>query len=218
MMAIYRRDHHGGNGQEIDVSLFEPLFRLVESQVIGYDKLGFVKQRLGNRLEEDSPRNAYETADGKFVTISASSPRTWERFAEAIGRRELITDPRFVNNASRCANADALDEIVVAWHRARTLDEVLGVFESYDVVAGPVYDIAAIFADAQYKAREAIISVADPDFGSLRMQNVVPKFSDTPGRVRHGGLAMGSHNDEIYLDVLQLERAEYASLRTAGII
>ncbi len=110
MFAIYERDNSGsGVGQEIDVSLYEPLFRLVESQVIGFDQMGIVKQRQGNRLAEDSPRNTYKSRDGKWVAISASSQKTFERFATAMGMPELIADPRYCTNSSRCEHADALD-------------------------------------------------------------------------------------------------------------
>lgn len=217
MFAIYHRDR-SGHGQSIDVSLFEPLFRLVEAQVIGYDKLHLVKKRVGNRLEEDAPRNAYETSDGKYVTISASSPRTWERFTQAIGRPELATDPRFKDNASRCASVEALDAIVAPWHKERTLDGILQIFAQYDVVAGPIYDIEQIFADAHYQVREAIVQVADPDLGQVKMQNVHPKFSRTPGKVRHPGLAKGFHNDTVYLQELNLAADRYATLRRDGII
>jgi len=218
MMAIYSRDHAGGVGQEIDISLFEPLFRLIDAQVVGYDKLGLIKKRLGNRLEEDSPRNAYETSDGKYVTLSASSPRTWERLARAIGRPDLVRNPKFINNAARCANSDELEQIIAQWHRERTLADVLAIFEESDVVAGPIYDIAAIFEDAHYRVREAIIDVPDQDFGRLRMQNVVPKFSRTPGRIRHTGLAKGENNEEVYLGMFGMTADEYSSLRQAGVV
>lgn len=217
MFAIYHRDRTG-RGQEVDVSLFEPMFRLVESQVIGFDQLHLAKQRVGNRLEEDAPRNVYPTSDGKYVTVSASSPRTWERFAQAIGRPDLITDPRFKDNASRCANVDELDAIVSRWHGERSLAEVLATFEDHDVVAGPIYDIEQIFADVHYQARQVIVRVPDPDLGSVRMQGVVPMFSRTPGAVRHPGLSLGQHNEEVFLDELGMARERYDQLRAAGVI
>lgn len=217
MSALYQRSRTG-RGEVVDVSLFEPLFRLVESQVIAFDRLGLVKQRVGNRIEEDAPRNAYETADGKYVVISASSPRTWERFAHAIGHPELITDPRFVDNAARCENVEALDEIVSVWHRMRTLDEILAIFKAEDVVAGPIYGIEEIFEDMQYRAREMIVSVMDPALGELKMPGVVPRFARMPGSIRHPGLEIGAHNEEIYLGELGLSVAEYEELREQGVL
>ena len=143
MFAVYNRDHNGGRGQEIDVSLYEPLFRLVEAQVIGFDQLGIVKTRQGNRLAEDSPRNTYETSDGRWIGISASSQRTFERLAAAIGMPNLIGDPRFVDNGSRCTNDVALDEIIAVWFRQRTCDDVMKLFDQADVVAWDPCSISA---------------------------------------------------------------------------
>ena len=136
MFAVYDRDHHGGVGQEIDVSLYEPLSRLVESQVIGYDQLGIVKQRMGNRLAEDSPRNTYQMRNGQWISISASSQRTYERLVEAMGMPELIVDPRFKTNESRCVNDVALDELLAAWFVKRDLSDIMYLFEHAGVVAG----------------------------------------------------------------------------------
>jgi crotonobetainyl-CoA:carnitine CoA-transferase CaiB-like acyl-CoA transferase len=218
MFAIYNRDHGDGKGQEIDVSLYEPLFRLVESQVIGFDQLGIVKQRQGNRLAEDSPRNTYLTRDGRWVGISASSQRTFERLAEAMGMPGLITDPRFVDNASRCANDVALDEIIAAWFRERNCDELMALFDRAEVVAGPVLDIRDIVMDPQYLARQNIVPVPDDDFGSVRMQNVVPRFSATPGEVRHSGRALGADNESVYTEVLGLTQTQYRALIEEGVI
>lgn len=218
MFAIYNRDHGDGKGQEIDVSLYEPLFRLVESQVIGFDQLGIVKQRQGNRLSEDSPRNTYPTRDGRWIGISASSQRTFERLAEAMGMPELITDPRFVDNASRCENDVALDDILAAWFKQRDCNDLMRLFDQAEVVAGPVLDIRDIVKDPQYIARENIVSVHDDDFGSVRMQGVVPKFSNTPGEVRHSGRALGADNEEIFRDVLGLTDRQFQELVQEGII
>ncbi len=218
MFAIYNRDHGDGKGQEIDVSLYEPLFRLVESQVIGFDQLGIVKQRQGNRLSEDSPRNTYLTRDGRWIGISASSQRTFERLAEAMGMPELITDPRFVDNASRCENDVALDDIIAAWFKQRDCDDLMQLFEKAEVVAGPVFDIRDIVKDPQYLARENIVSVPDDDFGSVRMQGVVPKFSNTPGEVRHSGRALGADNAEVFKRMLGLTAAQFEELGREGII
>jgi len=218
MFAIYNRDNGGGAGQEIDVSLYEPLFRLVESQVIGFDQLGIVKHRQGNRLAEDSPRNTYETRDGRWIGISASSQRTFERLASAMGMPDLITDPRFVDNSSRCANDVALDTRIAAWFRERECDAIMALFEKAEVVAGPVLDIRDIFNDPHYIARENVLSVPDDDFGRVRMQGVTPKFARTPGEVRHSGGALGADNRAIYIDELGLSESEFSALQSEGVI
>ena len=218
MFAIYNRDHTTGRGQEIDVSLYEPLFRLVEAQVIGFDQLGIVKQRQGNRLAEDSPRNTYETSDGRWIGISASSQRTFERLASAMDMPHLIGDARFVDNSSRCANDVALDEVIAAWFKQRTCDDVMALFDQTDVVAGPVLNIGDIVNDPHYIARQNIVSVPDNDFGHVRMQGVVPRFAETPGAVRHSGGALGVDNRAIFIDEFGLSESEFAALQAEGII
>jgi crotonobetainyl-CoA:carnitine CoA-transferase CaiB-like acyl-CoA transferase len=218
MFAVYRRDQGGtGSGQEIDVSLYEPLFRLIEAQVIGFDQLGIVKKRQGNRLAEDSPRNTYETRDGRWIGISASSQRTFERLAEAMGMPGLITNPRYKDNVARCENADELDATVASWFKARDSKEIMALFDKANVVAGPVYDIADIFADPHYAARENIVPVPDTDFGTVRMQNVTPRFSETPGRLRHSGGDLGADNAEVYAK-LGISDKEQQRLREANVI
>ena len=218
MFAIYNRDHGDGKGQEIDVSLYEPLFRLVESQVIGFDQLGIVKQRQGNRLSEDSPRNTYQTRDGRWIGISASSQRTFERLAEAMGLPQLISDPRFVSNASRCEHDVALDAIIAAWFVERDCDEVMALFERAEVVAGPVVDIRDIVQDPHYQARGNIVAVPDDDFGTVRMQGVVPRFLGTPGEVRHAGRGLGADNKSVFSELLGLSDAELETLHAKGIV
>jgi crotonobetainyl-CoA:carnitine CoA-transferase CaiB-like acyl-CoA transferase len=141
MFAIYQRDQGGGGlGQVIDVSLYEPLFRLIEAQVIGFDQLGIVKTRQGNRLAEDSPRNTYETRDGRWVGISASSQRTFERLVEAMGRPELANDPRYADNVTRCANADELDALIATCRVAR-LDGARGMQQADDARRPAVHTV-----------------------------------------------------------------------------
>jgi crotonobetainyl-CoA:carnitine CoA-transferase CaiB-like acyl-CoA transferase len=219
MFALYRRDHGGaGRGQEIDVSLYEPLFRLAEAQVIGFDQLGIVKTRQGNRLAEDSPRNTYETADGRWIGISASSQKTFERLCAAMGTPELAKDPRYATNALRCEHADTLDATVAAWFRTRTQAEVMATFDAADVVAGPVLDISDIMRDPHYAARGNIVEVPDVDFGTVRMQGVTPHFLETPGGVRHAGRSLGADNRAVFVGALGLPEAEFERLTAAGLI
>ena len=218
MFAIYDRDHGSGVGQEIDVSLYEPLFRLVESQVIGFDQLGIVKKRQGNRLAEDSPRNTYLTRDDRWIGVSASSQKTYERLVTAMGMPELITDSRFVDNASRCANDVPLDEIIAKWFRERDCASIMALFEAADVVAGPVLDIADIVEDPHYIARENIVSVPDVDFGHVRMQGVVPRFLRTPGEVRHSGGDLGADNEAVFKGRLKLSDDEFRRLQDEEVI
>lgn len=218
LMGLYERDHGKGFGQVADVSLYESLFRLVETQVIAYDQLNLVKGRNGNRMEEDSPRNAYGTADGAYVVISVGSNRVFERLAKAIGRPELAADDRFGSTAARVANAAVLDSMVAEWFSRLSANESLSRLRDEDVVAGPVYDIADIFRDEQYRARENIVSVPDPDFGAVKMVAPTPKFSRTPGAIRHPGGSLGQDNHWFYRQFLGLTQAEYDALEAEKAI
>jgi succinyl-CoA--D-citramalate CoA-transferase len=219
MLAVYERDVRGsGRGQVVDASLYESLFRMVEAQVIGFDQLGVVKQRKGNRMDEDSPRNAYRTRDGEYVAVSIGSQRMFERLTHALGRPELNEDPRFGSLSQRVEHGDVLDEMLAAWFAGQPLADAMRRLGEADVVAGPVYDVRRIWTDPQYAAREDIVEVPDPDFGHVRMQAVVPKLSRTPGRVVHPGLDRGAHNEEIYGGLLGLNAEDLARLRAARVV
>jgi crotonobetainyl-CoA:carnitine CoA-transferase CaiB-like acyl-CoA transferase len=217
LAALHERKS-SGKGEEVDVSLVEPLFRLAESQVIAYDQLGLVKKRVGNRLEEDSPRNAYPTSDDEWIALSASSDRTFERLAAAIGNPELPLDPRFATNPDRIANADELDAIVGDWIAVRTAEEVLRVFNEFDVVVGRIYDIEDIFQDPHFAARGAIAEVEDEHFGTVRMPGVVPRFVRNPCEVRRSGGSPGEDNDFVYRRLLGLTDDEVERLRAEDAI
>jgi crotonobetainyl-CoA:carnitine CoA-transferase CaiB-like acyl-CoA transferase len=135
-----------------------------------------------------------------------------------MGMADLIGDPRYASNASRCAHADDLDAAMAAWFRARDCDDIMRLFDAAHVVAGPVVTIADIVQDPHYAARSDIVSVPDDDFGTVRMQGVVPRFAATPGEVRHAGRGLGADNRAIYLDRIGLDAAELARLTEAGVI
>jgi succinyl-CoA---D-citramalate CoA-transferase len=219
MMAIYERDIRGSNvGQFIDVSLYESMFRLVDSQVIAFDQIGLVKSRNGNRMAEDSPRNTYRTRDGRWIAISAGSQKTFSRLVAAIGQPDLTTDARFNTNRRRVENADVLDGIMVRYFESVDAAEAMRQMVEFDVVAGPVYDIRDILGDEHFLARENVITVDDPDLGAVRMQGVIPKFSRTPGKVRHPGGHAGADNDWFYRRVLGLTDDACRDLKAKRVI
>lgn len=217
MFALHERQR-SGRGQEVDVSLYEPLFRLIEFQTIAYDQLGLVRERIGNRSTTDSPRNAYRTRDGRYITISASTQKSFDRLVDAMGMGDLARDPRFTDGLLRQRNADELDAIMAGWFLRHDFDDALGILERGEVVAGPILTIADIFKDPHYAARESIIPVRDPDFGTVRMQNAVPRLSRTPGAVRHPGGALGEHNEDVWIGEMGLTRQEFDTLRAARVI
>lgn len=218
MFAIFERDVSGsGKGQVIDVSLYEPLFRLFLGDVEAYDRLGEQRERTGNRHPSAAPRNVYETADG-HITLSASSQHIFENVMHAIDRPDLIHDPRFATNDDRVDNATELDALIEEWTSERTTEQAISEMEAADAIVGPIYDMGDIFEDDQYEARDDIIEIEDDELGTLRTANTVPKFSRTPGGVDHAGPRHGQHNEEVYLDELGLHRTTYERLRKGGII
>ena len=221
MFALFERDvgraGGSGEGQVIDMSLYEPLFRLFVSEVEAYDRLGEVRERIGNHHESAAPRNVYETADG-YMTLSASAQSIFENVAEAIGRPDIVDDPRFATNEARVDHADELDGIIEAWTRERSTDEAIEQMEAADAIVGPVYDMADIFDDEQYAARDDIVEMPDDDLGSLKTAAPVPRLTRTPGAIDHAGPGHGEHNDEVYLSEVGLDESAYDRLREEGVI
>ncbi len=218
LMALHFRDRRGEKGQMIDISLYEPLFRLLIPYIPQYTLLGERPERVGNRFPGAAPRNLYQTAEGEWLAISATTQRVFERLAQTMGKTDLISDPRFADNESRIAHVEALDAIVQEWTASRPLDGLLQTLQDAGAVAGPVYDVPRILADPQYEAREDVITVADHELGEIPMPAVIPKFSRTPGRVAHAGPRLGEHNEAIYGGLLGLAPDQLTRLAHEGVI
>jgi crotonobetainyl-CoA:carnitine CoA-transferase CaiB-like acyl-CoA transferase len=220
LAALYHRDALGGRrGQEIDVSLMESCFALLESAVPEYDRLGIVRQPAGTGLKGVAPSNIFKSRDGLWVVIAANQDNVFRRLCEAMGQPELGDDPRFATHLARGENQDEIEAIVAEW--AATLDarEIDRLLNEAGVVCGPIYTIADVFEDPQYRDREMLIEHEDEDFGTFIGPGIVPKFSATPGRVRWSGpWQEGSHNAEIYGGLLGLSDDELAELEAEGIV
>ncbi len=217
LMAVYHRQT-SGQGQVIDTSLYEPLFRLLIPHVTQYRTLGIEAGRTGNHFADAAPRNLYQARDGAWIALSATSQRVFERLAAAIGRPDLVEDERFGDNAARVRNRDALDAVLARWIGERSQDEILARLEESGAVAGPVYDIARILRDPQYASRDDVTAAHDPELGEIPMVGIVPKLSRTPGAVAWAGPALGAHNREIYGGWLGLDDREIEALRAGEII
>jgi crotonobetainyl-CoA:carnitine CoA-transferase CaiB-like acyl-CoA transferase len=218
MMALYHRDVHGGGGQLIDVNLIEPLARLIETSTLTYNQLGKVPGRVGNRLDASAPRNAYRTANDRWVAISSASPNLVVRVYRAVDRTDLAEDPEYVDPVRRQGHALEIDQAVADWIAKRTLDEVMAVFEAAEVAAAPIYDARQLLADEHLRARGSFIQIDDPDFGKATVQGPVVVMSETPGRVDHLGRGLGEDNDAIYGGLLGLDAERLDALRAAGTI
>tara|TARA_Y100000588_G_scaffold386067_1_gene480781 strand:+ start:726 stop:1925 length:1200 start_codon:yes stop_codon:yes gene_type:complete len=208
-MVALQEKNGSGKGQVIDMAIYEPLFTLLGPQVVDFDQLGLVQERNGSRLPFTAPRNTYRTKDEKWVSISGSAQSTFERMCKALEAPELINDPRFLDNRLRIQNAVALDEALQASIEMFDRDALLVLFDEFDAAAAPCNSIAEIFEDPHFKARENIVSVEDEELGEpIRMQNVVGKFSRTPGEIRHAGPKLGSSNKAILIEQLGFNEAD----------
>ena len=233
MMALYYRDGPRGDvpqpgqgspdtsergGQVIDVSLFEPLFRLCIPHVTMYDLLGISRERVGNDFPDAAPRNLYRSGDGRWLGLSATSQSTFETLARAMGLAGLITDPRFKDNAARLENREDLNQVLGGWLGQRSTEEAMDTLIPAGGVVGPVYDAAQIVDDPHYQAREDILNIDDPELGPTRMVGIVPKFSGTPGAVEHAGPRLGEHNRQVYSEWLGLGEQQLKDMASQGII
>jgi crotonobetainyl-CoA:carnitine CoA-transferase CaiB-like acyl-CoA transferase len=218
MMALYHRDLHGGGGQLVDLNLIEPLARLLESSTLGFDQLGVSPGRVGNRLDASAPRNAYHTADDRWLAVSSASPAIAVRVFRAIGRTDLAEDPDYIDPVRRQERATEVDDLVAAWVAERTLDEAMAVFMAAEVTAAPVYDAPQLLADEHLAARGTFVRVEDPDLGPMTVQSPVALMTETPGRIDHLGRALGADNDAVYGDLLGIDPDRRAALRAANVI
>src|SRR5947208_4963846 len=217
LVALREVEQRGGKGQVIDLPLLDPIFSILGPEAALYKLTGKIEERVGSRSNNTAPRNVYETRDGRFIAISASIQSMAERLYRAIGRADMIGDPRFRTNTDRVKNIDEAERPVAEFIRARTLAENLAAFERAEVTAAPVYDIDQFIADPHVKAREIVTELPDPEMGSVPMHHVVPRLSGTPGEIRNPAPALGEHNDAI-LGSLGLDAVAIADLRKRNVI
>lgn len=217
LMALYHRDVRGGTGQTIDVALFEAVFSVLGPLAAEHAAQGQVRDRHGSRSRNSSPRGIYRTADGGYLVVSASTPDTATRFLRAYGLDDLLTDPRFATNEARVRNAAALDALVVEAIAGRTLAEHRVIVDRDGLTAVPVQTIADLVDDPHWQARGLTVDVGD-DQGVVRMHNVVPRLSATPGSIRSPGPRLGADNEAIYGEELGLSAADLEWLRRDGVI
>ncbi len=217
MMALHARERTG-RGQVVDSAIYEAVLAVMESLITEYDKAGFVRERTGAILPHVAPSNVYPTKDGLFVLIAANQDSVFRRLASAMGRPELADDPRYATHSARGEHQSELDELISAWTAGQDSGPLGELLDTHGVPRGDIYRAPEMLKDAHFKAREAIISVMHPKLGELRMQNVAPRLSETPGSVRSVGPELGEHNGEVFAELLGLDQARLDALSEAGVI
>jgi len=217
LAAILERQR-SGKGQEVSLNLYEPLLSMMGNMVVGYDQLGEILQRRGNRSRSSIPRNAYLASDGRWVVISSTTDAMAKRVFRAIDRADLAEDPNLATNVLRAKRAEEIDGIVAAWVAGHTQHDALAALRAEEVACGPINDAEQFLDDPHVQAHESIATLDDPDLGRLRMPNVVPRFSRTPGRVRWAGKKQIGADTRALLLEAGYAPDEIHALAAAGVI
>ncbi len=218
MFALYQRDAQGGEGQMIDLALYEPTFRITADMMTKFAKTGAIRERIGNRNPTFAPAGTFKTRDGRFVQIAAGGDKVWQRLAEAMAVPGLATDARYAKSRDRIARADELEQLLADWIAEHDFADIDARFAAANVPFGGIYTAADIAEDPHYEARDNVVSVPDDEEGTVVMPGVVPKLAATPGRIAFAGPPIGRHNAEIYGGLLGKSEAELAALAADGVI
>ncbi|MEO3885259.1 CoA transferase [Nonomuraea sp. B5E05] len=217
IMVALRARESTGRGQVIDLAIIEPILGLLGPQMSAYKALGIVPERTGNRSTSNAPRNTYRTRDGRWLAISTSAQPIAERVVTLVGRPDLVEQPWFASGHGRVQHVDELDEAVASWIAERDADEVIARFEEVQAAVAPIYDVSDVSSDPQYAALNTFVDVPDEELGSVTMQNVLFRMSDTPGEIRWPGRPLGRDTDEVLAE-LDYPDERIAALREAGVI
>ncbi len=217
LLALRARDATG-KGQYIDIALYESVFRVLDEIAPAYARHGFVRERMGADTVNVAPHSHYRTGSGEWVAIACTSDKMWERLAAVMGRPELAADPEYATSPARAARKAEVNRIVGAWVAGLSLADVLARCDAGEVPCGPLYSIADIFADAQYRARGNLVEVEDPRVGPLVLPAAVPRLSETPAELRHTGRALGADTAEVLGRLAGLGPEVLRELKEAGVI
>ena len=217
MIALYERDARGGSGQQIDLSLFEAVFRFTDVMITAYDKLGIKRERSGNRHFAASPGDHYLAGDGKYVALTVAATNVFKRLCTAIGRPELADEPRFATHILRVENYDEINGIVTDWIHARPATDVIRILEANGLPHSLIFTPEDIVADAHYAARGAITTLEHPIIGTLKLPAIQPHFSNGPPPEMKPAPALGADTEAVLSELLGMPAAEIAALRSNGI-
>jgi crotonobetainyl-CoA:carnitine CoA-transferase CaiB-like acyl-CoA transferase len=217
ILAAKQHRDRTGEGQQIDVSLFESIFRFTDYLPLAYDLLGTVRERIGTQAPA-APHNHYPTSDGKWIAIACTSDRLFQRLAAAMDDHAWAADPGFQAMAQRSARRQEVDARVAAWTAQHTLADLQRVLDDAEVPNSPIYSVADAFADPQYAARQTLTTIDDPVLGPVKMPSPVPRLSATPATISRPAPEVGEHTAEIYAELLGLDDDALAQLMRDGVI
>ena len=217
LMALRHREVNGGQGQVVDVALYEAIFAMMESMVPEFDVFGFIRERTGNIMPGITPSSIHTSQDGKHVQIGANGDAIFKRFMQIIGRDDLANDPALASNDGRDARRDELYGVIDRWVGSLPLATVLEQLAAAQVPASRIFSAEDMFSDPQFLAREMFLQAKLPDGKDFKMPGIVPRLSDTPGSADWVGPQLGEHNHEV-LSGLGYDAAAIASLKQSGAI
>ncbi|MEQ8486958.1 MAG: CaiB/BaiF CoA-transferase family protein [Pseudomonadales bacterium] len=217
LAALHHREQ-SGRGQVVDSAIYEAVLAMMESTIPEYTEAGVIRERSGAILPKIAPSNVYPTRDGEMIVMGANQDSVFTRLCEAMGQPALATDPRYASHTARGEHQAELDALIGQWTVTLEAEALLALLEQNGVPAGRIYRAPEMLADPQFQARESIVAVPHPEFANLKMQNVVPKLSDTAGSVRWPGPELGAHTREVLGDVLGLDGEALDDLQRRGIV
>ena len=217
LMALRHREVNGGQGQVVDVALYEAVFAMMESMVPEFDVFGFIRERSGNIMPGITPSSIHTCADGKHIQIGANGDAIFQRFMRAIDRTDLADDPGLTDNAGRDRRRDEIYGVIDRWVASLPLAQVEAILKQAEVPASRIYSAEDMFKDPQFLAREMFLQARLPDGKPFRMPGIVPKLSDTPGAVEWTGPALGEHNQQV-LSTLGYSPEQIAEMKSSGAI
>ncbi|HEY3400969.1 MAG TPA: CaiB/BaiF CoA-transferase family protein [Geothrix sp.] len=217
LLALYHRKVNGGEGQVIDIALYEAVFNMMESLLPEYSAFGVVREPSGSAMPGIAPTNAYRCADGGYALIAGNGDGIFKRLMARIGREDLAEDPGLASNEGRVARAEELDEAIGAWSALRSLDDVLAILDEARVPAGRIYNARDIAEDPHFRARGMILEAQLPDGQVIEVPGIVPKLSLTPGRVERPAPTLGADTEAV-LERAGVSGAAIAELRAKGVI
>ncbi|MBS5839056.1 MAG: CoA transferase [Pseudomonas sp.] len=217
LMALRHREVNGGQGQVVDVALYEAIFAMMESMVPEFDVFGFIRERTGNIMPGITPSSIHTSLDGKHVQIGANGDAIFKRFMQLMGRDDLANDPQLASNDGRDTRRDELYGVIDRWVASLPLDTVLEQLNTAQVPASRIFSAQDMFSDPQFLARDMFLSAKLPDGNDFKMPGIVPKLSETPGSAEWVGPELGAHNDEV-LGALGYDASAIAALKHNGAI